>query len=926
MGGLDRYDGYSIKSYRGLAHNNRDLSYRQLSSIAEGHNGDLLLGTQEEGLIYFDRRKETFEPIHHIIVGNDSIRLGQINAIRKKGENELIIATAFQGIYKLNLDSRVYCSVAINHPKFSSASVNNLVITSNGRIALSSTSGVFVENEFGDFELFPIDRNNFIKYIIELPDGNLLARPQNKPVDFLLDLDTKTVKRRKNSNDLLPCCGITDSNGAFWLNNEDGSITKTIGENESNFNINTKFQGMNFPVCALDMLQTDRGRIFFVSYMGAGSFSLEEPAIKKFIKDTVSVFHFFDGDLYFASGNTLYKHTEKGKQKILESSPQHAKYGILNFHKDRNGEYWVGHISENSFASHFDKNGKLIGETYPSSLSTQYLELDSGVLTVGNEIKGDIESKKKYKFIGDLYQRITGKKYPNFRVKYYTQLKNGEIWIATFSDGVYIIDKDKKGVRTLPIDKNGNGKLNSNNPYYIYEHSSGKVLISTELGINIWDPLTGKFSYLNEQIEKYVLDVRGMVEDANQTIWMVTFNSFYSYNLATNELKEFPVSEDIYIDTQEPTDLHFTKNGEILFQGFNHIYAFHPSSLMAVEPPVDVLFTDVFVNRSKIYPSDSSHILTQSILFQKSFEASFDHRNIGFSFVSIGGSENNISYYYRLIGENEEWVEAKSEREVHYSSLSPGKYIFEVKAKGGTGLWTANTPQIEFTILPPWYETWVAYMLYFMGAAFIIYFIYRLRVKQLLKYRDLRVKVSSDLHDDVGSLLTGVSLKSQLLAMNKSGKEKKILNDLSELSQKAMEQMRDIVWALDARKDSIDDLKLRMIDFAEQNLTLKNIKYKIEVKTMPGLKGINPEQRQNIYYIFKEAVTNILKHSNASHVNVFVQKNAKNTTFIIHDNGIVTDDIKLSGQGLSNIQMRVERLNGKVIFDSSKGFKISIQY
>lgn len=927
LGGLDRYDGYEIKSYRGILNSERDISNNRITAIAESGVGNLLLGTEEEGLIYYNREQETFTPWREIVVAGDTVTLKQINVIRKRGEQELVIGTAFQGIFALNLADKSFKEIRVDHPSFSPKSTNNLVVLKNGLLAIISFNGVFVEASNHSFDFYEVNKNSYLKHLIELSNGDILVRSHNGSEQFILDLRNKKVRKEKSLNKSSNCSGVMDGEGNLWLSKEKGELYKKNGEILSQYQAKVKRKGIYFPVCMQDMIATEGGSIYYASNSGTGSFKNTVPLIKPYISDDVIIFHSFAGGFYFASGNTVYSFHNGLKKKVLSLPYPFQEDKIYNFHKDNEGNYWVGHKSEIGRATRFDRNGKVIGKTYFSALSPQYIELaEDGLLSIGNQIYRAGEKKQDYKFIGDIYEDLSGEQYPDYRVKYYQQLQSGEIWLATFSDGIKIIDRAKNEVKSLPIDPYGNGSLKSDNPYYIFEHSSGNIFVATEVGIHIWDPSKRQFSYLQERPENKGLRIKGMGEDKQGRLWILSPKTLRSYQLDNGDLREFTLDETVFVDYEEPRDMHFTEKGEMLFQGFNKIYSFKPNELTVQRAPSNVQFIDLFVSRKKVYPSEESEILTSSLLFTNELDLSYHERNLGFSFVSVGGEEQSVSYFYRLIGENDEWIETQKEREVFYSNLSPGDYIFEVKAQGGSGTWTPQVSQLSFSISPPWYQTLWAYLFYVLVSASLIYFVYRIRINQLLKYQNLRIKVSSDLHDDVGSLLTGISMKAQILGLSKKGEEKKSLGELSRLSHTAMDQMRDIVWALDAKKDTIQDLKQRMFTYAQENLSLKNIKYNIDFKSVSKLQPINPEQRQNLYYIFKEAITNILKHSNASSVKITFHKDPIRSQLIIHDNGSMDKDLPASGQGLSNIKMRAERLGGKAIFDQSDGFKITVTF
>lgn len=206
------------------------------------------------------------------------------------------------------------------------------------------------------------------------------------------------------------------------------------------------------------------------------------------------------------------------------------------------------------------------------------------------------------------------------------------------------------------------------------------------------------------------------------------------------------------------------------------------------------------------------------------------------------------------------------------------------------------------------------------------YYLNQRTKKRQAQQRELfRSKLSSDLHDDVGTILTGLAMQSELLSNFVSDNMKSKAIEIADLSRDAMGRMRDTVWAIDSRKDTLDDLVDRMIDFAEQNLMTKDIKLVFNTNLDDKGIKIEPEVRQNIYLVFKEAIANILKHSDASLVKVAFEKVRNQINLAVLDNGNVEPSgIKTSGTGTSNIKARVNKLGGKVSFSSENGYKVNI--
>ncbi|MEO0472328.1 MAG: histidine kinase [Bacteroidota bacterium] len=200
------------------------------------------------------------------------------------------------------------------------------------------------------------------------------------------------------------------------------------------------------------------------------------------------------------------------------------------------------------------------------------------------------------------------------------------------------------------------------------------------------------------------------------------------------------------------------------------------------------------------------------------------------------------------------------------------------------------------------------------------------RLKRIQQIERLRTKISADLHDDVGSLLTGLAMQSEILAHSVPEASKPRLKRIEDLSRSAMAQMRDAVWAMDAQKDNWESLIDRMREFALETLATKEIAFSLQTEGIPENHALSGEIRQNIYLIFKEAITNVAKHSDGTEVGAGLTLDKQHFSLAIRDNGSTqVKDWKSSGQGTSNMKRRAESLNGFLDIHTENGYSIYLR-
>lgn len=203
---------------------------------------------------------------------------------------------------------------------------------------------------------------------------------------------------------------------------------------------------------------------------------------------------------------------------------------------------------------------------------------------------------------------------------------------------------------------------------------------------------------------------------------------------------------------------------------------------------------------------------------------------------------------------------------------------------------------------------------------------YRNRLNQQLKMQTMRSQISSDLHDEVGSSLTRISMIMNSVKVTDDEQSNHYFQKGNDILMESISKIRDVVWAIDARNDQGGDLLDRMEDFAYDMFTSRDISYQFQVDNFDRKALLPPLIRQNIYLIFKEAVTNVIKHSNATAVNIHLQQKEGHIILTIKDNGQNMNGKKVSGSGLANMELRAKRMGGQVTYEQqSDGFFLQLE-
>jgi len=195
--------------------------------------------------------------------------------------------------------------------------------------------------------------------------------------------------------------------------------------------------------------------------------------------------------------------------------------------------------------------------------------------------------------------------------------------------------------------------------------------------------------------------------------------------------------------------------------------------------------------------------------------------------------------------------------------------------------------------------------------------------RQMEAAERFRSKLSSDLHDDVGTMLSSLAMQSEVMGLTASPDQVEKFEKLSSLSREAMARMRDTVWAIDSRKDNATDLVDRMKDYLSDLYNGGRMKVKFDQQIESDTIKLQPDVRQNLYLIFKEAVNNAAKYSSGDLLTVRFEHSKNYAKLHVHDNGKISN-IKTSGTGLSNMKMRAERIKGSFTLNTQSGFDITV--
>lgn len=283
-------------------------------------------------------------------------------------------------------------------------------------------------------------------------------------------------------------------------------------------------------------------------------------------------------------------------------------------------------------------------------------------------------------------------------------------------------------------------------------------------------------------------------------------------------------------------------------------------------------------------------------------------------------------FKYRMEGYERDWTDAGDRRVVPYTKLPPGHYRFQVAACNEDGAWNETGSALTVIVEPPFWRTW-----WFLGASAacllgmiigtVHYFSTQKLQRQLEKLRQReaiekeRSRIGRDLHDQLGANLTQVSLLGELVEADKDSPDE-VETHARQISQTARDTTRaldEIVWAANPANDTLDGLITYACKCAQEYLAVAGLRYRLEVPgALPGV-SIPPDLRHNVFLAFKEALTNVVKHAQASEVWVRLRLQPDRFVLEVQDDGrgLAGEGEQPGRNGLRNMRKRMEDVGGE---------------
>jgi ligand-binding sensor domain-containing protein/two-component sensor histidine kinase len=540
-----------------------------------------------------------------------------------------------------------------------------------------------------------------------------------------------------------------------------------------------------------------------------------------------------------------------------------------------------------------------------------------GLLWLGdyeNLLRFDPKSQQLHSYTGN----FDGINLGGVRALQFYETRDGHLWIAC-NQGLFELDKNRKPIRHYSEKAPDRYRLSNNHILNILEDTHGLIWIASSYGLNRLNRATGLINTYTTEDGLADNIVVAIQEDNRNRLWVATNNGLSMFDIQTGQFRNYHTEDGLSSNEFNHGAFYKAKDGTLYFGGMNGINVFDPNTFENEYTP-----TPIFLSRINIVDNDSSVFLFDE---QTPYTLRLPYSNrscqIQFALADYIRSEKNV-FAYKLDGIDKNWVSLGHQPFIRFTSLPPGKYTLLIRAAGSNGIWTRTPLKIQIEVEQVFYKQWWFITLGITAMLAIISLVFYMRLQQVKRLSQIRIHIASDLHDEVGSALTRVAMQAELMAADAPSDQAPMLSSIIESCRTAMSNMRDVIWSIDARNDSFADLIDRMNGHIRQMTEGSRFTYSFNYGQAISADKINPNERQNIYLIFKEAINNIIKHSNGNFIRVEFDKTAHQLELIITDNGVFNGFTETDGMGLANMKMRAQKINARFTIDTQHSFQIRL--
>ncbi|HYG03192.1 MAG TPA: two-component regulator propeller domain-containing protein [Chryseosolibacter sp.] len=929
--GLNRYDGHSIKVFKvedGSGRFNLNFVRGTLSEDAKGN----IWFANETGIYYYSPLEERIINVHQF----ETVFNGTHSIIGFDDDNNIWVTTGDalarysiteKQIFNFKLPFTFASDqIAVGH-EINHEAILLSVLGKPGILRFDLKTHAFNWLFVEKGKMLAIKRGNrklFIFSATEISFYDSVSR-QVVPMHFPGNVAVENIR------DVLE-----DSFGRVWI--------ATLGFGVFQYDLQTKkmfsYRHSNaklksLPIDLAISLFIDRNNNLWIGMDGAGlaRLDLKPPRFNLFpmnegdyplLADYFTKCFYEDthGRIWFGTHSNGFNIFDPQSAQLINSHLENNFRGTLPgkivgaIHEERDGEFWIGH---NNGLSIFDERlqafevidiqprpafGKWVNYVY------RILKRKNGDLAVGT-IYGLVtvdpsrtnRSARFHKENSFTSVVITDVFEASDETLWFTSPINGLYHVRDSAESFRLVGKYFEGLDLRCVRKD--------------EENDSILWVGSGKGLIRLNAITLKHSFINAKTGLLNEYVYGVVEDSVHNLWISTNGGISRIDKNTLEVINYTVGDGLQSNEFNTGAFYEGRSGTLYFGGIKGFNWFRPGVQTYPSGNPGVAITGVTVNMQQVQRDSLFH-------YGNSIKLSFNKNNIEFELAALDFTRPDANKVkYKLEGWDVDWV-LTSSRTVRYANLPPGDYRFRVIGYNSQGV-ASIEEQLAISIMAPfWQSTWFYGLVTSMLLLAVIITTKSLSQRKIAKkLRDMerqaavaseRLRISKDMHDEIGSGLTHIALLSELnSATARTNNEMKTdIATISGSAQKLVQSIGEIIWAINPHNDSLENLLSYLREQTYRYFEPFDIRYSIRFPDeIPDIR-LTDVQRRNIFLVTKEALNNALKHAQANEVNLELQIINAELIFSVKDNGIGVDmeKIRRYSNGFRNMKGRMQEIGG----------------
>lgn len=980
--GLNRFDGYRFRSFFHESDDSTSLSNNFVWNIFEDSRRQLWIGTFGGGLCRFDREQERFQHFHPVPLSSTTVSENSVRSLCEHPAGTLWVGTD-RGLWPFDLNTRQFRPTSLTMKGL--VNVIALAPFSEAQLLLGTAAGLFcLETSSG--QMFPLMHEGQPVLAAAFAKGeNGQCWVGAASGIFLLKKNTLTglpevsrcfPKGQKTGGS--PVLGSVQSlffekNGTLWAGMTSGLARCDTRNPEASFEV-FQHEGKNPRSLSSNLiyslLEAEPGLLWAGTREGVNCIftapppfahlRLEENGGGLCANSVLGMAEDNEGNLWVGTKGGLTRVSHFGPDPTrwqteclnTQNTPSMPFDYVLRIAPAADGAMWVTFRRKGFALLKKGQSGRWFfekitaAETWLGGAGTNGIYTDrQGVTWLATPGLGLMRWNQTTGEHRVFTTENTGGKLPHDYIFCLLEDAQNNFWVGTANGGLCRMNREQgtfEPLLHLPADT---ASLSSNMVLSLFEDSQRRLWVCTANGLNLHLG-QGRFRRFSKKDGLPNEVVYGLLEDDNGRLWASTNRGLVCFHLRDNaltDLQTFDVADGLQGNEFNQHAFYRTRDGRFCFGGPGGLTVFRPADIGPYPHVPPVVFTDfqVFNQSAPVGrpTAQGQFFLKKAIQQVEQITLRHDQNFIAFEFAALGYTQpENNRYAYQLEGLDAGWVESGQRRYAGYPNLAPGDYTFRVKAANHDGVWNPQPKSLRIRVLPPWWQTWWAYLLFAGAMLLVVYGLLRYRLQTVRRVEkakaeereQFRKRTARDFHDEAGNKITKIALLGEVVSRQTRDLAglQPLLAQLERNIQDLRSGMRDFVWVLDPDCDNLHDTLARLRDFANELFEHSDTQFSAEgISENLRHVALNAAQRRHILLIFKEVANNCVRHAKAKQATLRISLGEEGAVSIwFEDDGTGFEEQAVrTGNGLQNLYDRAEKIGGKLTVLTAPGMGTTVR-